>query len=314
MAGSPSSAVRCSLVIVTKCRPESLRRALECSMEALPDDAEVIVVDGDLERSAAGVVRDVRTRYEGRELRYRASSPGITRQRNVGIDAARGEIVVMIDDDCTFGPGLLEALLSAYEDPLVVGATGHVEGPPSERVGSDAHSRLRWLVLGGGRQGTMSCSGFRHPIIDVDRPRDVEYMPGPLMSARRELASAVRFDEQLTAYGLAEDDDFSYRLSRRGRIRYVPSAVVCHHELGRQDIDRREIDHMRVINRAYLFRKNFPQTLRARAAFASLLAILCGHRALNREWRGLHGLAEGIWHVYRPRFARGASESARLRG
>ena len=305
-AATQGSAVRCSLIIVTKCRPELLRRSLECSLQALPEDSEVIVVDGDLEHSAAGVVGELRARHQARQLRYMASKPGITRQRNVGIDAARGEILVLVDDDCTFGPGLLESLLSAYEDPLVVGATGHVQGPPGGRVGSDPNSRLRWLVLGGGRQGTMSRSGFRNPIVDVDRPRDVEYMSGPLMSARRELASAVRFDERLTGYGLAEDDDFSYRLSRRGRIRYVPSAVVCHHELGRQHIDARQIDRMQVINRAYLFRKNFPQTLRARAAFASLLAILCAHRALNREWPGLRGLAQGIWHVYRPRFVRGS--------
>jgi len=115
-AATQGSAVRCSLIIVTKCRPELLRRSLECSLQALPEDGEVIVVDGDLEHSAAGVVGELRARHQARELRYIASKPGTTRQRNVGIDAARGEIVVLVDDDCTFGPGLLESLLSAYED------------------------------------------------------------------------------------------------------------------------------------------------------------------------------------------------------
>ena len=47
-------------------------------------------------------------------------------------------------------------------------------------------------------------------------------MPGCFMSARREAAS-VRFDEKLGAYALAEDEDFSYRLSRRGRLVYLPT-------------------------------------------------------------------------------------------
>ena len=119
------------------------------------------------------------------------------------------------------------------------------------------------------------------------------------MSARREVAAEVRFDEQLTDYSLGEDDDFSYRVSRRGRIRYEPSAVVHHHQLGARQMDRRKLDRLRVINRTYLFRKNFPQTLRARAGFAALLVILCAHRMLNREWSGLRGLLEGISQMRR---------------
>ena len=64
-------------------------------------------------------------------------------------------------------------------------------------------------------------------------------------------------------------------------------------------MDRRKLDRLRVINRTYLFRKNFPQTLRARAGFAALLVILCAHRKLNREWSGLRGLLEGIGQMRR---------------
>jgi GT2 family glycosyltransferase len=290
-----------SLVIITRCRPEPLRAALESAIRALPDRAEVIVVDGDPLGSARRVVNDVRARAPESQLRYEASAAGTCVQRNIGIDRARGEVVVLIDDDSTVEPGTFDALLGAYQDPEVMGATGRVDGPATRRIGSNPNSRLRWLILGRGRQGTMSSFGFRNPIVDVAQPRDVEFMPGPLMSARRELAASVRFDEALTDYGLGEDDDFSYRLSRNGRVRYVPAAVVCHRELGSQRMDRRRLDRLQVINRAYLFRKNFPQTLRARAAFACLLALLCAHRALNREWSGLRGLLGGIWHVYGPR-------------
>src|SRR6059058_5685382 len=70
----------------------------------------------------------------------------------------------------------------------VVGVTGRIDGPLHPRLGGNPHSRLRWLILGGGRQGSMSSFGFRRPIVDVEWARDVEYMPGPLMSARRAVA------------------------------------------------------------------------------------------------------------------------------
>jgi GT2 family glycosyltransferase len=135
----------------------------------------------------------------------------------------------------------------------------------------------------------------------MHEPRDVEFMPGPLMTARREHAAAVRFDERLAAYSLGEDDDFSYRLSRRGRIRYVPEAVVYHHELGWRNIDRRKMDRLRVVNHSYLFRKNYRRTWRARAGFARHIGVLFAHRVVNREWSAVRGLLEGMWDVRRSR-------------
>jgi len=141
--------------------------------------------------------------------------------------------------------------------------------------------------------------------------RDVEFMPGPLMSARREVAREVRFDELLTAYSLGEDDDFSYRVSRRGRLRYEPSALVYHNELGWRSMDRRRMDRLQVVNRSYLFRKNFSPTVRTTAAFWRLIVLLCGHRVLNREWSGLRGLLEGIRIVLRFRRLEPAAALAR---
>ena len=293
------AAMSISLIIPTKRRPAPLAAALECAARALPPEGEVIIVDCDSERSAEHVVSELRSRYPQVTARYLSTAPGASLQRNVGIDAACGEVLVFMDDDCTFEPGLFEALMTAYRDPSVVGATGRIDGPRRDRLGAHHYSRLRWLLVGGGRQGHMSSFGFRRPIVELERARDVEYMPGPLMSARREVAAEVRFDEQLTNYSLGEDDDFSYRVSRRGRIRYEPSAVVYHHELGARQMDQRGLDRLQVVNRTYLFRKNFPQTLRARAGFAALLVILCVHRVLNREWSGLYGLVEGIRHARR---------------
>jgi glycosyltransferase involved in cell wall biosynthesis len=298
--------VRFSLVIATKGRPEPLSRALDSASVALASGSEVIVVDGDPDRSAEPVAAELERAHPQLHVRYLTSAPGAALQRNVGIDAACGEVVVFTDDDCTFEPGLFEALAAAYADASVVGVTGRIEAPAHAGMGSNPHSRLRWLLLGGGRQGTMTSYGFRRPIVEVDQPRDMQFMPGPLMSARRELAAGVRFDESLAAYSLGEDDDFSYRLSQRGRIRYEPTAVVYHHELGWRNIDRRRMDRLRVVNHAYLFRKNFPQTWRSRAAFARHVAVLCVHRVLNREWSGLRGLLEGALEARARRRAQAA--------
>ena len=141
----------------------------------------------------------------------------------------------------------------------MVGATGKVIEPDDHRRLGPL-SPLRRFLLGRGREGTFTRYGYPRYLGDVERPRDVEFMKGCFMSARRDAATAVRFDEQLTGYALAEDEDFSYRLSRLGRIRYAPEIVVQHRKLGFGAQDPRRLGRLVVVNRAYLFRKNFPGT------------------------------------------------------
>jgi hypothetical protein len=81
----------------------------------------------------------------------------------------------------------------------------------------------------------------------------------------------------------------------------VSDIVVEHRKLGFGSADERRFGRLVVINRAYLFRKNFEQTPLARAQFGLLVAMLVGHRVVNREWRGARGLLEGAGQVLRGR-------------
>jgi GT2 family glycosyltransferase len=231
------------------------------------------------------------------QVTYHSARSGITHQRNVGIHAARGDILVFLDDDVDVAQDLFAALATAFEDYAVVGATGRVIERRSHRIVSQRSAIRRWL-LGQGAQGTFTRFGYPRYVLDVDQPRDVETMPGCLMSVRTPIARQILFDETLEGYALAEDEDFSYRLSRQGRIRYVPHAVLEHKKSGYSLSDPREFNRQVVVNRAYLFRKNFPQSLLARAQFGLLIMMLVGHRLLNRKWSAAHGLVDGALEVW----------------
>ncbi len=264
--------------------------------------AEVIVVDGD----SAGSARAVAESFAGLDAparlpaRWVPSEPGLTRQRNRALELVGGEVVAFVDDDVDFDRGVFRLLGHAYRDPSVVGATGRVVEEQGRRFGN-SRSAIRRFLPGGGKEGRMTRFGYPRRIQAQDRARDVEFMLGSLMTARTAAAQRVRFDERLSGYGLAEDEDFSYRLSRLGRIRYVPEAVIRHEGTGARASASREFNRSVVVNRAYLFRKNFPQTALARMQFAMLVAILLVHRTVNREWAGVHGLVEGAVEAWRSR-------------
>ena len=283
-----------SAVVCTLARPDELRQALAALSSCEPAPSEVLVVDGDEAGSAEPVVRE----FPG--VRLVRSERGLTRQRNGGIDAATGDVVAFFDDDARPEPDVFARLAEAYADPSVVGATGRVVEPGDHRRGGRG-SRLRRLATGRGRPGTFTAGGYPRRFPPVPGEFDVEFMQGAFLTARRSLAAELRFDEALAGYGLAEDEDFSYRLSRRGRIRYLGSAVVHHDNAGFGGRDRRAFGRQVVANRAYLFRKNFRRTPFSRAMFAYQLVVLLAHRLLNGDWAGARGLAEGMRDLRRGR-------------
>lgn len=291
--------MRFSVVIPTLRRERILEATLESLQGCDPAPYEVIVIDADPDKSSRPIVTEFDQQVEPL-VRYHNSEPSLTRQRNLGIDEAAGDVIVFLDDDVRIQPDLFGLLADVFEDPAIVGATGRIVEPRSNRRLSPG-SRLRRLLPGGGREGTFTRYGYPRYLRHLDRPTDVEFMQGCFMSARREAATAVRFDEHMSGYALAEDEDFSYRLSRLGRIRYVPEIVVRHRKLGFGSADERLFGRLVVVNRAYLFRKNFAPTPLARAQFALLVTMLVGHRLVNREWRGAQGLLEGAAQVLRRR-------------
>ena len=266
-------APRFSVVIATRGRPATLRETLASVAACDPPPAETIVVDGDEARSAEPVAREA-------SARYAHSAPGLTRQRNAGLELARG-----------------------YREPDVAGVTGRVHDRELRRFGN-MRSRWRRVLPGGGREGSWTRFGYPRWVQDETRERDVEYMLGGLATARREVAAHVRFDELLTGYAYLEDEDFSRRLAGLGRIRFLPDAQVLHKNVGAGDklgAGARDFNRTVVVNRAYLFRKNFRRTPLARAQFALLVGVLLVHRAVNGEWAGVRGLAEGAVEAWRRR-------------
>lgn len=297
MTAGPDQALSLTVVIATLGRPEPLERALDSLAASELRPGEVLVVDGDESRGAEPVV----TRRQGGPLavRHVPAPRGLTRQRNVGLDASRGDVVLFLDDDARVRPETLGLLMAAYRDADVVGATGRVVEPASNRVGGKS-SRVRALLRGRGRDGTFTAAGYPRRLVDESVTTSIEFMQGAFMSARTALAREVRFDERLSGYGLAEDEDFSCRLARRGRVRYLGDAAVDHDNAGFHGKDRRAFGHQVVRNRRYLFEKNFPQTRSARARFTLLLGVLVAHRLLNRDVAGARGLVEGALRRQRP--------------
>ncbi len=272
-----------AVAVCTLDRPESLRRCLDSvARQARPPD-EVLVVDASAAAPAA------RAELPLRSLR---SSPGLTVQRNVALDATTSEVIVFVDDDCELEPDYLAELERAFDDETVVAAGGRFLNPPAPR------NRLQAVLADLFGIPSTGSGRFRRstfPTIPCDaRERDVECLSGGNMALRREVAAGLRFDERLTGFGYCEDDDIARRIGREGRIRYVPEATLWHRPQRRRAGDDPAIYRSFVENAWYLRRSNWPQSRLTDAAFVWAAVGLVLRYAAERRFAAARGAAGGV--------------------
>ena len=216
-----------SVVVCSRGRPELLLDAVRSllAMDVLP--TEIVVVDQsdrpqpDLAAGTVGTGVPVDLRYLWNPDR------GLSRARNVGVAAARGEIVAFLDDDMLVDPRWLDGFVRAL-----------TEGP-------DAGVRL--VVSGQVRPGEPEVPGAWAPSTIADSEpatyrgrlrRDVLFAGN--MALHRTAFDAVGiFDERLgagTSLPSAEDNDFGYRLLRAGfTLAYRPEVVAVHRAWRREN-------------------------------------------------------------------------------
>ncbi len=253
----------CSLVIATYRRSREVCALLR-HMLALPDTpGEVVVIDGSPDDDTRDAVR--RWAVENRlpfELVYVRSPSGLTRQRNVGIDASGRSIVFFLDDDCLPEPGYFRAIRELYVKDTA-GAVGAVCGSPVNQMGVPLSRRWRARFLLGlarkGSAGDYQRMGTSMPI-GITRPftgaRRVAVMPGCTMSFRRATLERHRFSSYFYGYSQGEDLEMSLRVGRDYVVVWSGDARAIHdHATGGRPASM-EKGRMEVRNRHFIWKRH----------------------------------------------------------
>lgn len=116
--GRFATRLRLSVIIPTRDRREELGRSLPAVVRELREGDEAIVVDNG---SSDGTVGALRGRFGG--VRWIELGANLScASRNVGAGAARGDVLVMMDDDSVPESGAFDAIRSVFEEEPEVGA------------------------------------------------------------------------------------------------------------------------------------------------------------------------------------------------
>lgn len=224
-----------AVIIATTGRPAVLRQTIDSLSKQTSPPSQIIVVyakEGDIDSNLSY--------REGLEvIRGR---PGLTTQRNDGIDAleARVQLVTFIDDDIELSEHYLFNCREFFKGhPKVAAANGElladgkITREDAKRLLCETKSSL--------------------PPISEHRPSRGLY--GCNMTFRRKVLEKERFDERLRLWAYLEDFDIGIRSRRHGETVAIPACVAVHLAEPSGRISYRRRGFSQIMNSAYLVRK-----------------------------------------------------------
>jgi glycosyltransferase involved in cell wall biosynthesis len=248
--------MRVSIVIPALNAAPQLRRLLLClqhSTVASKDMLQVVVVDDGSTDGTADLVLSFPARFD---LRY-AFVPRTTRSsraaaRNVGVAAADGDLVILVDADQIVAPTFVEEHLCYHRlrsDLVVIGPRVDLSGDDFDDTLLARNFTMAALPpVGRGDVRERLFEVFSANLNQLETCWHLMFTCN--VSVRREHLQAVGgFDEEFKGWGL-EDSDLGYRLRRRGLAFAFNAAAVTHHQKPRAISGRmfadwsRNLDHM----------------------------------------------------------------------
>ncbi|MCK4517423.1 glycosyltransferase family 2 protein [Candidatus Babeliales bacterium] len=288
-----------SVIICTRNREPDLLRALRSLQKQTHNPTEIIIVDSSDERLIESVQFQAvfhKNNFPSTKLIYQHTTPGLTRQRNVGIKLASGDVLSFFDDDVELEPEYLEAMNRVFATkPEYVGGMGSVTNMSAPASKKYRLFRKIFLLQRDYSHGFFTWSGMPTHAYGTKDFKPVQVLGGCCMSFQRLALQNHLFDESLGAYAYMEDCDISKRVSNDGPLFFNPDARLAHfHSPVARDrvIENRA---MYIKNYSYLFFKNFyPQNrFKVLGYVWSLVglfleAILFGKKdELKGYWKGL---------------------------
>jgi GT2 family glycosyltransferase len=297
----PDSPPFVSVVVPTIGRDKLLIKTVEGLLASDYPDFEIVVVDQT--PKPTGEVGRFMARHKERVRYIRKERPGLPGARNVGVLAARGQVILFVDDDVIPERRLISAHARAYRDKgdtKIGGVAGRVLGPDGAPENIERNpARIAKIGLAG------LCI-FDH--FDSDVRTEAHHVRGCNMSfLRRVILEAGGFDVRFGGSAHLEETDLALRVRKRGyRLLFMPDAALVHllePAGGCRPRDAREWFFWYGHNVCLFYLKNFPKAafpLSCLTFAARLPYWAVKNRRAQIPWWAAEGFLRGIGAYRKP--------------
>jgi GT2 family glycosyltransferase len=226
--------VKLSIVIPTYNAHEWIQGCLDSIRLHHPSaDYEIIVVD---DRSSDDTVAIVRAQFPDVRLFANEKNVGFGRTVNVGLKAASGEDILVLNNDTWMHEGALDAMigyLDAHPDvgivgPRVLSGDGSLQQQCRRRIPTPMAALLYFTGVASLFPKSEAMAGYLMTTADEHQTTEVDAVSGACLMVRRAVMDQIHgFDEEYYLYG--EDMDFCWRTKLAGwKVVYFPGAAITH--------------------------------------------------------------------------------------
>jgi len=250
---------------------------------------EIIIVDNGSTDGSADLLR---TAYPSVRLVALPTNLGFGGGSNAGFDAARNDIVVLLNSDMRVDAGFLQPLLDVFTDASVFAVSSQIFFSDPDRKREETGLTQGWWSNGFLRLRHVEDSAINEPFPC--------FYPGGGSSAidRRKFLELGGFDHLLRPFYL-EDTDLGYMAWKRGwKVYYQPASKVWHEHRGTigKKFSQSYIDGVLYKNLILFCWKNihsYPAILShlVNSWIGAVLSVLAGHSmeraTLAGQWRAL---------------------------
>jgi len=240
-----------SVIFSTHDRPESLQRSIDSVLAQKILPYELIIVHDGTKPVSPDIAEILRVAGE-RFRYYRQKLPSLTRSRNQGMAMAKGEIILLLDDDVILPRDYISRLTALYEadrQGRIAGIGGVMVEPASRRLARrlwDAFAAAFALCRWAPRRN--AARYLRLPAALKGRLLPARRLSGGAISLRRYVAKTQRFDESFTGYAFGEDLEFSFRVGQEYPLFVAPELRALHEPAPTGRPDMRSRGHAYVAN------------------------------------------------------------------
>ena len=292
--------LKTSVIICTRnrfdCIPDCLQSIAQ--QTSLPD--ELIIIDSSdipmiaQERFTSLFTSDI---FPHTHLLYRHTKPGLTYQRNVGIELAHGDIVYFFDDDVIIDKNYIKEMQRIFAGhPKFAGGSGTITNIAPYKCTFRHIMRVLFLIQRNYASGYFTTSGMPTHAFGSECFQEVQVLGGCCCAYRASVFKKNQFDEYLVRYAFMEDCDFSKRVSQHHKLFYNPYAKLVHLQ---SPLNREKVLDFRTMFShyyTYLFFKNFYPENRLRIfAYAwSMFGLLIEAIYSSIAQRNIHYII-GYW-------------------
>lgn len=253
--------LKSTVIIPTYNRPEELTNCIESILNQSIKPNEIIVVDdGDLSELP---LKDRCIHFGIHYIYFRKNVRGLTASKNAGVRLATGDVILFLDDDTVLFPDYIEQILNTYSlesERPIMGVGGLIANTKLLTF----PRRLRRIfnlmfLMAGIEEGKVLPSGFSTDIgtteFPIKKTSPVDFLQGGASSFRKEIFADFVFSERYERYGMGEDKDFAYRVSRKHKLVINPKAKLFHFQSPKMRFDAARETQEIVLGRYRLFRR-----------------------------------------------------------